>query len=290
MLILDLTIFNMKKLLSIFFLVVSTFSYGQTTISNPDFEDWYLYKSSYSFYAPTGWSDGSACASAGGPEVCEFYIKRITDAQSGQYAIAHFNVENGSNVDYLTFSNTGANFSVPAFTGRPTSFSFYYKYSTDDNQPMSIGVTLMTGTLDNPGFIGQGEYDFSTQVGAYTKVTQKITYFSSSSPTGIFINFDYSSTPATAFDTLKVDNLTLNYPTGVNDPSSLDEFNVTIINKQLISSLPMDNISLYDLTGSVITSVANTSSELDLSSMKSGMYLLKSEVNGIPVVKKIYVP
>jgi len=281
----------MKKLLSIISLVVSTFSYGQTTISNPDFEDWYLHKPAYNFYAPTGWSDGSACAYGQGPEECEFYIKRITDAQSGQYAIAHFDVDNGTDADYSTFSNMNGTFTPPSFTGRPSSFSFYYKYSSDDNQPMSITVTLITGSLDNnPTFIGQGMYEFSTPVGAYTKVTQKITYFSSSAPTGISIDFNYSSTPTTAYDTLKVDNIVLNYPTGVSDPTILDELSVSVVNKNLISSLPLENVRLFDIHGSVIASQGNSSNELDLSSIKSGMYIVKAEVNGIPVVKKIYVP
>jgi|GEM_PF-2283666 len=287
----------MKKILQSTALLLLTGSlFAQTQVPNPDFENWTLFKPAYNFYAPDSWSDGSACASAtGGTESCEFFIQRTTDAQSGTYALAHFDVNpvGTTDINYSSFGNFGEGFSTPAFTGRPTSVSFYYKYATDDNQPMSITFLLYTGDLlGSYTPIGQAEYDFSTIQSTYKKVDVNFTYLSVSSPTNILITSDYGGdSPATALDTLKWDNIAFNYATttGVTDASSPDYFTVAVTNNVLTTSKDINQATLTDLAGRKVATFNQEASVFHLEQLKTGLYILTGDVNGTPFSRKIVI-
>ena len=286
----------MKKILSFLFLTgASVTLFAQTQVPNPDFENWTLLKPAYNYYAANDWSDGSACASLnGGTEQCQFVNRRTTDAQSGTYAIQYFDIKAqfGPNINTLPFWNLDGNFNGPPFTGRPTSASFYYKYKTDDNQPMSINFDLYTGDLmGNSNIIGSAKFEFSTVQNTYKKVDVSFTYASSASPTNIYIHCDYSVNPKTALDTLTLDNIILNYSTAtdVTDPTSPDYFTVAVSNKIISTSKSINNATIIDLTGRRAAAFSGQENTFNIEQLRSGIYILMGIVNDTPFSRKIII-
>jgi len=286
----------MKKLLQTFSLaLLSSSILAQTQVPNADFENWTLYKPNYNYYAASNWSNGAACASVnGGTEQCQFVNRRTTDAQSGTYAIQYFDLKPafGPNINTLPFWNVNSNFTTPAFTGRPTSVSFYYKYDTDDNQPMIINFKLYSGSLSNPTDIGSATFEFSADQSTYKKVDLVFDYVSSSAPTNIYIDCDFpdDSKPTTAFDTLTWDNIVFNYvATDVTDKSSPDYFTVSTINKNLTTSREINTVKILDYTGREVANFDNASTNFNLAQLKTGIYILTGTINENPFSRKIII-
>lgn len=284
----------MKKLLQLLgFVALSSSTFAQTQVPNSDFENWSLEKPAYDFYAPDNWSDGAGCASINdGTESCQFFIARTTDAQSGKYALKHFDQtpKFGTNTSYSTYSNAGAGFSTPAFTGRPTSVSFYYKYTSDDAQPMEIYFHLFSGDIFDPTTVAEGTYSFSANQTTYKKIDLPLIYSSNGDPTNIFISSDYTQKPTTALDTLTWDNIVFNYTTtDVTDKSSPDYFTVSTNNKVLSTSRDINTVTILDYTGKTVASFNTASSNFNVSQLKTGMYILTGMVNENPFSRKIII-
>jgi hypothetical protein len=289
----------MKKILQLLGLtIISSSAFAQTQVPNADFENWTLYKPAYNYYAANDWSDGAACLTPqGGTESCQFVNRRTTNAQSGTYALQHFDIaytsQGGSGVNALPFWNLDETFNGVAFTGRPTSVSFYYKYTTDDNEPMSIDFTLYSGDfLSDATLIGTASFEFSTVQSTYKKVDLDFTYTSTDVPTNIFIKSDFSgsSTPKTALDTLTWDNIVFNYTTtDVTDKSSPDYFTVSTSNKVLSTSRDIHAVTILDYTGRTVASFENTSSNFDVAQLKTGIYILTGTINTTPFSRKIII-
>lgn len=287
----------MKKILQLLgFAVLSSSVFAQTQVPNADFENWTLFKPAYNYYSANDWSDGSACVSVnGGTETCQFVNRRTTNAQSGTYALQHFDIAYTSGpttgVNALPFWNLDDNFNGVAFTGRPTSVSFYYKYTTDDNEPMSIEFSLYSGSLmSNPTIIGTATFNFSTVQATYKKIDLNITYTSSATPTNIFIKSDFDGSPATALDTLTWDNIVFNYvATDVTDKSSPDYFTVSTGNKILSTSREISQVAIMDCTGRSVASYNKTANSFDVAQLKTGMYILTGMVGETPFSRKIVI-
>lgn len=287
----------MKKFLQLLgFAVLSSSVLAQTQVPNATFENWSLYKPAYNYYAANDWSDGAACASVnGGTESCQFVNRRTTDAQSGTYALQHFDIAfsagTSSGVNTLPFWNLGENFEGHAFSGRPTSVSFYYKYATDDNEPMAIDFTLYTGKLfDKPTEIATATFEFSTVQSTYKKVDLIFTYTSSETPTNIFIMSDFTGDPETALDTLTWDNIVFNYgATDVTDKSNPDYFTVSTDNKVLSTSREINQVAIMDYTGRSVATYNRTANSFDVAQLKAGMYILTGMVDTTPFSRKIVI-
>lgn len=287
----------MKKILQLLgFAVLSSSVFAQTQVPNADFENWTLFKPAYNYYAANNWSDGSACVSVnGGTESCQFVNRRTTNAQSGTYALQHFDIAFGSGssagVNALPFWNLDDNFNGVPFTGRPTSVSFYYKYSTDDNEPMSIEFMLYSGSLlGDPTTVAVATYDFSTTQNTYKKIDLDFTYLSTETPTNIFIKSDFPGSPATALDTLTWDNIVFTYTTtDVTDKADPDYFTVSAANKVLTTSRDINTVAILDYTGRTVASFKNASSNFDVAQLKAGIYILTGMVNTTPFSRKIVI-
>jgi hypothetical protein len=283
----------MKKQLTILFLGISTSLMAQTQVPNNNFESWTLEKPAYNFYAPDNWQDGTACVSSGGPESCEFSIQRTTDKHSGTYALAHYTQDDGSGgADYQTFTDLDENFDGPAFDGRPLSMSFYYKYATNDNQPMEVSVTLYSGTILGSDFaiIGSGTYSISSPQTSYTKADVTITYSSTSTPAHVLIKSDYSHTPANGLDTLKLDDLTFNYSaTATMGAANTETLKIYVANRVLKSSELVKQILLTDLTGKTAAYFDGEITEANLSQLKTGLYILTGTYNDQPFSRRLMI-
>jgi hypothetical protein len=285
----------MKKILSLVFLSGASFlTFAQTQVPNADFENWSEVKPAYAFYAPDKWNSGANCGSVGnGTESCQFLIGRTTDAQSGKYALKHFDSNpTGSHVNYGTYGNFDDNFSSPAFSGRPTSATFYYKYTTDDKQEMNVSFLLYTGSLVGTNEqIGAAKFTFSEPVNSYQKVTINFTYLTSSTPTNILITSDYTSHPATALDTLTLDNFVFNYGTAtdVTNPNSPDYFSLVVSNKNITTSKTISNAVIVDLTGRKVVSFNDESENFNVSQLKTGIYIFTGMVNSTPFTRKVLI-
>lgn len=282
----------MKKLLQLLGLtIVSTTVFAQQQVPNPSFENWSLYKPAYNFYAPDNWESGATCATVSGNESCAFSIQRTTDAQSGQYALKHFTSNpSGTHVNYGTYTNLDDALSTPTFTGRPTSVSFYYKYTSDNAEQMEIYFMLFSGNIFSPTKVAEGTYTFSANETTYRRVDLNLTYLTSGTPTNIFISSDYTNTPTTALDTLTWDNIVFNYvATDVTDKSSPDYFTVSTINKNLTTSREINTVKVLDYTGREVANFDNASTNFNLTQLKSGMYILTGTVNENPFSRKIII-
>ncbi|HVD99119.1 MAG TPA: hypothetical protein VNB90_13005 [Cytophagaceae bacterium] len=279
--------------LTLLFLGISTSLFAQTQVPNADFESWTLDKPAYNFYAPDHWDDGAACVSAGGPEACEFTIMRTTDAHGGSYAVAQFTIDNGTDADYQSFTDLAgdATFNGPAFTGRPVSMTFYYKYRTNDNQPMTVSAYLYTGINVVSGtIVGTATYSITPQA-SYTQAEATFTYISSDTPERIFINSDYDQDPVDGLDTLKLDDFAFTYST-----TSVQEIDATknglaisVSNKTLTSSKLIGHVVLTDLTGKVAISFDSELTEASLNNLKTGLYILTGTLNEQPFTRRILV-
>ncbi len=289
----------MKKILQLIALtIVSSSVFAQMQVPNADFENWTLFKPAYNYYRANDWSTGELCITPqGGTETCEFFNRRTTAAQSGTYALQHFDgaytSPGGSGVNALPFWNLDQTFNGPAFTGRPISVSFYYKYNTDDNEPMTIDFTLYSGSfLSSPTIVGTASFEFSAVQSTYKKVDLNFTYVSPLTPTNIFIKSDFngSGNPKTALDTLTWDNIVFNYTTtDVTDKSSPDYFTVSTTNKVLATSRDINSVVILDYTGKAVASFKNTSSNFDVSQLTTGIYILTGMVHTTPFSRKIVV-
>ncbi|WMJ72337.1 T9SS type A sorting domain-containing protein [Cytophagaceae bacterium ABcell3] len=212
----------MKKLL-LLFLCISFYGHAQTQMPNSDFEHWYQPEENFEFNAPVDWRPAINCVTVeGGEENCATYMDKSTDAQSGQYAMAYFNTESEDihgdmAVSFSPYLNIADDFQFIPFIGRPTSVSFHYKYSTDDNQPMEITFLTVKGDLVDYDSVAVAVYNFSEPKSAYTEVNMDLEYVSDDDPSGIFFAISYPSNPTTAFDTLTMDNIRFHYDNGEED-------------------------------------------------------------------------
>ncbi len=287
----------MKKIFTLLFTGLSTCALAQEQLSNPGFENWTLTKPAYNYYAPNDWMNGTACASInGGEEQCTFALQRVTDAHSGNYAVAMYNKEeiNGS-VSYMSFGNMGVGEGLngPDFTGRPESFSFYYKYATDDNQQMNIKVILYAGDISSPEVVGvgTGEYSITSSASEYTLAETTIAYASDATPDKIVITVNYEGTPSTAYDTLKLDDFTFKYATTSTTDNKFNEesLKISVVDKYLTTSKAVSGVRVIDLSGNTVTSFDKEGSEFNVSVLNSGMYIMVGNVNGQPFKRRLVI-
>ena len=270
-------------------LTLSLSAFSQEQLNNGGFESWTLYKPAYTFYAPDEWTDGSSCATVGNnPEQCSFRQGRTTDAHSGSYAVMLFDSQGSSSVNYSTLSSY-ANSKAPAFTGRPTSVSYYYKYITDDNQPVKTEVLLFTGSVFSPTLIGSGAYTTSTSVDQYTKVTFEITYASSSAPTNILFKSSFTPKPTTPNDTIKLDDIVFNYSITEVGVEFATNFTARIIGDKLVCSQALAQLSILDLSGKVVAAYSGLENSFNISNLESGIYILQGFNDNAVVSKKIVI-
>lgn len=78
----------------------------------------------------------------------------------------------------INYSSLTSYVNSSTFTGRPTSVTFYYKYVTDDHQPVKYSFSIFTGDVFNPTIIGLAEVIISETTNGYQKATADFVYSS----------------------------------------------------------------------------------------------------------------
>ncbi|MVO09310.1 T9SS type A sorting domain-containing protein [Flavobacterium sp. TP390] len=290
----------LQSLLPCFLLSVC---YSQTTLPNPDFENWQNVGSSTE--EPTNWNSnktGGGFASIG-PQTC---FRESTNPQNGTYCLkletkSYFgsaNVGYGTtgkinaptsnpNDTYAETVRSDSNFNSP-FTGRPDAFLGFFRNTYVGGNSGKIQIILhgdydVRNPIDansTPYIIGTAEFTIpSSSTAAWTSFNVPITYLSTDTPSYVLIIADSGNQVG---NILWVDNLSLDYSLNAidfeNSNTSVIYPNPTSGNFTLDLKEKNDiTISIYDILGKLIytkTDINDTTftSNIDL---ETGTYMVQ---------------
>ncbi len=286
----------MAKVASVFFGLFLLLSIGATgqMVFNGDLEYWEAQDPNSSFLLnenPKGWTTRNHLNQ--NPQAV--YCLKTTDSYSGQRAaiLKNFIGSNGLSLSsFLSLGNFDKNNSKRrgvAFTHRPYSFHFAYKYFTEDLDPngfyrsgANIELSKWDETTGKRKIIGKGDFTIINKVSFYEEAVVVIDYLSNEEPDSMRIVFQTSSNPEDDVR-LTVDDIYLqmdDVTTGNDDKLYVDEVNVfpNPVNDWLsfVNPLDIENASLlvYNSIGQLQMEepIVGTGGKIDCQRLNAGMY------------------
>lgn len=294
------TLLTMKKLYILLLFCISTFTYGQQLL-NSDFENWTNHPGSggYSSYDEVNnWASGNSAVNIA-PGLTPPTTK-TTDAQNGTYAaklttqsifgqIAAGNLFTGIFQLNLTNPIKSAQMGIP-YTGKPTAFNVYYKYTSVNGDSCAIYVLLTkyNSVTKKRDTIGLGEFRTHTTVTSYTSLHIPITYSSTESPDSISAVFTSSADGGNfrgqVGSSLTVDNFSLEFE-ALNTATAINAVSAVLYPNPAQSSVSLSNapsesgtVYFYNSFGTLIHSQKWTGThtpEFALTEMPAGFYTCK---------------
>jgi len=273
------------------------------SIPNGNFENW-TQGSGYS--DPTGWDTPNSTSSTIGVVTVS---KESSIVQNGSFAaklqtksilgtpIPGLITLGDFNINIITFVATITG-GTP-FTGKPESMSGYFQYEPVFNDEAFIGIILLKQNCSNWDTIADGSFTSTSTILTWTPFLATLNYRSTDTPTHLNIIIMSSDRNAPQPNsTLYIDNLTLTYPTDINENETgfvtfRQSNNILYLYVNDESNL-MKNVQLYSIEGKLIASenyaLPINSSEIQTGQFSSGIYMLNIGLeNGITLSKKIYL-
>jgi hypothetical protein len=219
------------------------------------------------------------------------FVSRSPDAYSAPYAASIH-----SRLLVSTYMAGVMSTYIPC-QGRPTSLSFYYKFTqTALEDTVFANIVLQKKTSSGLITVGLGKFSTYSSVSGYTRCEVPITYYTADIPdsAGILFQCGNGFTTQTGGSELLVDDVKLEYtPTAIHHVSPKAEF--TIYPNPAASTLRIDGIegsctvTLYDMPGQEILTMQLTgnANSMDISHLPAGTYLVKVSNGKLPAVKLI---
>lgn len=294
----------MKKLLLLTF-ILTTNSYmltaqNQPQLPNGDFENWasftpcsgidsvtnYKTYDQYHYYEHLKYSVSPYC-----PSVASTY--KVTDKQHGNYALKLIPLKIATGVyEPNAFVSSDPSLFVSdalPFTGRPTKLVGYYKFTKMGNDEAEIQIS----TAQSGGSpIAFGNFSITTGVSVYTKFEIPLSYFTTINPDILILLIrvgDFPNESGSLGTELYLDNLSFEYGsvTSTTTYQSTSSINVFAANKNINFSENVSDVHVVDMTGaSKMQETANTQ-QLNVASLKSGLYVVTYKYNDNYFSKKI---
>lgn len=288
----------MKKIILLYTILLMLFNannnivIAQTTVPNNGFENW------TDAYTATGWNAVSL--------LTIHSLQRSTDSHSGTYAaklatqsILGQTIPGITALGSINIASQQVAGGTP-FVGRPTSLKGYFKYTPVGNDSMLIAIILTKKNGNGKDTVGGGIFTNKNAVNSYTQFTIPISYNSSVTGNPDTMNIILlSSATATGGigTTLLIDDLSMDYPSSVNDIQQFDfklfpnpaSDLITINCKNNNSNL--NNVVIYNITGQeVYSNTFNTSQfKINISELKEGVYFVKTTNENYHRIQKLIV-
>jgi Secretion system C-terminal sorting domain len=202
-----------KTILSLFAIII----FANTNAQNLDFENWNTFGGT-TMQQPTGWlsSDSLFFGLLGAQLPSSPLVTQSTSAQHGNFSAlmeVKFDLllqsALGGGIIYGSL-DTGANIISVPFVGRPSSVSGFYKFTKMGND--SATISFMQSNMDT-----SADFNIGTNAATWTAFNIPVTYNTSTVPDSINISAGISSNVVTVGSKFWLDNLTLNYPSGLKE-------------------------------------------------------------------------
>ena len=279
---------------------LTTTLFGQNAFNNGGFENW---EDKGDYQDPTQWHTLNKLVGFG----YEPSTTLTTDAKSGTNAVilrSQANVfQNIPGVlatgPILNQANEADFTDIKiAFAARPKSIQFYYKYepSTGDSCVFYAALTKWNSTTNKSDTIAEALFISGDTVKSYTLAEAMFKYTSAVQPDSalMLITSSVSKFDPIVGSTLFIDDLTLNYNTGLNNISNNAISKVYPNPTQNIITISTQNnkifeVVLTDINGKEITKLSNqiNQTHLDLSGLTNGLYFLRTVTSESASVQKI---
>jgi hypothetical protein len=250
----------MKKIyFSLFTLLTLTLSVGQNELTNPGFETW---PGTASLDTPTNWfgSRSSIAASA---------VTQSTDAQEGSFSVAL----EVTGTSHKRFTNE-----VITATNEEYTLTYYAKGDGQLRNAFHDGgyssYTAYTDLASSAGWV-EMTYTFTPDAGDLEVI------FSVRNTTGNGILIDnvvLSKTATLSNKTFEQSEFSV-FP----NPTSNGFVNIKTANNQPVA------VVAYDVLGKQVLNTKLTTSRLNVSNLKAGVYILKLTQNGATTTKKLVI-
>lgn len=253
-------------------------------------------------------------------------VTKSTDTHSGAFAAKlttlNLPTTSGGTVPFPGILILGAKFGAYAFnstrlpiggspyTARPAQFNFYYKLTgpvADSTVALAV-LTITDPTTRAPITVGAAGLALQPTTGSgYAAISIPIQYGSSATPDSVRIQFISSASrrTMTAGTTLLVDDITLSNSalavradastqaqlTVSPNPSPAGRFQISAPEQPALASAPY---TVLDVTGRVVAqqpalAVPRPTRELDLSSLASGIYMLRLDTKQGTLVRQLSI-
>jgi len=274
--------------------------------------------------APTNWQITEDIIAAISNQPASAYnfgtVKKTTDAHGGTYAAqlitSNVQATNGNNVQlpgYLVLGNRvqlDANYNIYAglpYTGRPTQMQFYYKLTgTSAGADQAVAQIVFTrSTATTYQQLGGGSLVL-TPSSTYTLATIPIQYQGTTAADSVTIFFTSgTASTITAGTTLQIDDITLSGGTLATradasvqelltvapNPSPGGRFVISSPTRPALAAAPL---LVLDALGRVVAQQAAQAApsgqrELDLSSLSTGIYLLRLDSRDGTIMRQLTV-
>ena len=308
---------NFTFVFTFIFLLMLAAQAQQNQIQNASFEEW---EGVAPFIEPVDWSsiktsDGTF------NDIAPVVWAKSTVAHSGSFSVQLTNtvafsiVANGIVTNGRVHAEFGAASSYvytdqaderwkTALTGRPAKFSLWARYTPQGNDTAQIKVLLhkSAGSLpprfDNQGNrIGYAQVNIFGTVSSWTRYEVPFTYNSPENPEYVLIiaSSGASSTPV-AGSVVLLDDLALEFPTGINDVVADKGLIYTSGNTIFLDKLTEKNrrnakIDILSLNGSKIYSSQATSLLVEVNNDKypEGLYIVHIYGPDFNYTQKVYL-
>lgn len=214
------------------FLFCSGWLCSQTTLPNMDFEDWTSY-SGGAYEEPSGGVWTTANKSVLISSLIPVATEKTTDAFSGVYAakmttkmasppISMLITGTLATGEFNELATPPANLELgKPFTGRPVSFTGYFKYINNNGDSCDIYATLSKWNGSARQTVGKANYRSSATVNDYTKFDLPFVYYLPDTPDSISVVFASSAAgdqmQGNVGSSLFIDSIAFNYSTEVNE-------------------------------------------------------------------------
>lgn len=283
----------MKKLLQFGATLLLASSMNAQTIPDASFESWTqdgTYPELYELdeYAFTS----NICATIQNQSNCILNVTRSTDANSGTYAAKIATVLDGSNDPTSGFLSTiDENFDGIATSERPTNFYGYYKFNQEGSDVGSIEVFVGIGGPFDDNFIGTGTLELNSDQNTFASFNIPITYTSNATPDFVVITFNSAKDGSTEtngtyliVDDISFDGLTTSLSNTNSNNNNLAYPNPAT---DIVNLNANGDYQLYTVAGESV--LQGTGSELNVSNLENGIYVLEVTENGNTSRQKISV-
>jgi hypothetical protein len=243
---------------------------GQTAVPNGDFENWTSFGS---YQNPTGWDTPNQSISIGLPFGTQV-VTRSTDHESGSFSarletkhlsFPYLNVPGIITNGILTIDIFAQTVSVSGgvpINDVPTHLKGFYKFQPNGGDSCVIGIALTRWNNSTRESVGDGIFSAHVAVNVWTPFYAWIDYLLQDKPDTFNVSaISSADSVATAGTVLYIDNLSLDYTTGINreDPASGIEIYQDREERQILVYFDFEKpeateIQLFSMTGQACAS------------------------------------
>lgn len=212
-------------------------------------------------------------------------VTRSTDAHSGQYAalIKSTNTAFGPHSGGIWYAFYDAGISLVSYwpvNGRPTRLSFWYKYSRQGNDTAVVIVELTRWKNGSRGPAGSAYYLITSNVSGYTQAFVPIIP-AADQPDSVRIGFLSSNLNPVVGSTLYVDDIALEYGTGIKNATGPDLLHLfpNPATEKFTMEMPQESDCIVEVSNAIGSSVyrekhTGRKVSVDCNDWSSGIYFV----------------